>query len=55
MVCVALLFLAKSGRIVLWQDELPFGRIALEIKLPWEIGMVKEETALTVEAKVMVV
>ncbi|MEI6795797.1 MAG: hypothetical protein WCK39_02940 [Methanomassiliicoccales archaeon] len=55
MVFVALLFLAKSGRIALWQEDLPFGRIGLEIKLPWEIGMVKEETAVTVEAKVMVV
>jgi segregation and condensation protein A len=55
MVFVALLFLAKSGKIALWQDELPYGRICLEMKLPWEIGMVKEEKGIAVEQKVMVV
>jgi segregation and condensation protein A len=37
-VFVSLLFLARSGKISLWQDELPYGQIFLEIKLPWEIG-----------------
>jgi segregation and condensation protein A len=55
MVFVALLFLAKAGRIALWQDELPFGRICLEIKLPWEIGILKEEKGMAMEPKVMVV
>ena len=38
MVFVALLFLAKYGKIAMWQDDLPFGQIFLEIKLPWDIG-----------------
>ena len=38
MVFVSLLFLARSGKIALWQDDLPYGQIFLEIKLPWDIG-----------------
>ncbi|MCX6650167.1 MAG: segregation/condensation protein A [Methanomassiliicoccales archaeon] len=37
-VFVSLLFLARNGKISLWQEELPYGQIFLEIKLPWEIG-----------------
>jgi segregation and condensation protein A len=42
MVFVALLFLAKYGKIAMWQDDLPFGQIFLEIKLPWDIGTIEE-------------
>jgi segregation and condensation protein A len=42
MVFVSLLFLAKYGKIALWQDDLPFGQIFLEIKLPWDIGTIEE-------------
>ncbi len=37
-VFVSLLFLARTGKISLWQDQLPYGQIYLEIKLPWDIG-----------------
>ena len=42
MVFVALLFLAKYGKISLWQDDLPYGQIFLEIKIPWDIGTIEE-------------
>jgi segregation and condensation protein A len=42
MVFVALLFLAKYGKIALWQDDLPYGQIFLEIKIPWDIGTIEE-------------
>ena len=35
---ISLLFLARNGKISLWQDELPYGQVFLEIKLPWDIG-----------------
>ncbi len=37
-VFVSLLFLAREGKIALWQDQMPFGQVYLEIKLPWDIG-----------------
>ncbi|TFG56884.1 MAG: hypothetical protein E4H30_02560 [Methanomassiliicoccus sp.] len=37
-VFVSLLFLARTGKISLWQDQLPYGQIYMEIKLPWDIG-----------------
>ncbi|MDD1771431.1 MAG: segregation/condensation protein A [Methanomassiliicoccales archaeon] len=35
---ISLLFLARNGKISLWQEELPYGQVFLEIKLPWDIG-----------------
>lgn len=55
-VFVSLLFLARSGKISLWQDELPYGQIYLEIKLPWEIAQVvdgAEAEALALKAKMV--
>lgn len=45
MVFVSLLFLAKMGKISVWQDEFPFGQILLEVKVPWDIGTL-ENTAV---------
>jgi segregation and condensation protein A len=50
MVFVALLFLAKYGKIALWQDDLPYGQIFLEIKLPWDIGTIEETKPAIVPA-----
>ena len=50
MVFVALLFLAKYGKIALWQEDLPFGQIFLEIKLPWDIGTIEEARSADVPA-----
>jgi len=43
-----LLFLARAGKISLWQDELPYGRIMIEIKLPWDIGTLEDRPSLAV-------
>jgi hypothetical protein len=51
-----LLFLARSGKISLWQDELPYGQIYLEIKLPWEIAQLVDGTqaeAMAIQAKMV--
>jgi len=55
-VFVSLLFLARSGKISLWQDELPYGQIYLEIKLPWEIAQLVDGTqadAMAIQAKMV--
>ncbi|HSV42686.1 MAG TPA: hypothetical protein VLH13_04670 [Methanomassiliicoccales archaeon] len=39
---VSLLFLAREGKIALWQDDLPYGQIFLEIKIPWDIGTLED-------------
>ncbi|MCG7844885.1 MAG: segregation/condensation protein A [Methanomassiliicoccales archaeon] len=49
-VFISLLFLARNGKIALWQEELPYGQIFLEIKLPWDIGQLVDGQ----EAKVQV-
>lgn len=53
MVFVALLFLAKYGKIALWQDDLPYGQIFLEIKLPWDIGTIEEARPAGLPAPVL--
>ena len=55
-VFVSLLFLARSGKVSLWQDELPYGQIYLEIKLPWEIAQLVDGTqaeAMAIQAKMV--
>lgn len=44
-VIVSLLFLARAGKVALWQDDLPYGQIFLEIKIPWDIGTLEERAA----------
>jgi segregation and condensation protein A len=44
-VVVSLLFLARAGKIALWQDDLPYGQVFLEIRLPWDIGTIEDKTA----------
>jgi len=49
-VVVSLLFLSRAGKIALWQDELPYGQVFLEIKIPWDIGTLEERPAPLVPA-----
>ncbi|KQM11148.1 hypothetical protein AOA80_09610 [Methanomassiliicoccales archaeon RumEn M1] len=42
MVFTSLLFLARSGKISVWQDDLPFGPISLEVKMDWDIGTIED-------------
>ena len=44
-VFISLLFLAGKGKISLWQDDLPYGQIFLEIKIPWDIGLLEDAQA----------
>jgi segregation and condensation protein A len=44
-VFISMLFLARNGKISLWQDDLPYGQIFLEIKIPWDIGMLEDAQA----------
>ena len=44
-VFISLLFLARNGKVSLWQDDLPYGQIFLEIKIPWDIGMLEDAQA----------
>jgi len=41
-VFVSLLFLARNSKIALWQDDLPYGEIFLEIKIPWDIATLED-------------
>jgi segregation and condensation protein A len=49
MVFVSLLFLAKMGRISIWQDDFPFGQIFLEVRVPWDIGTIEDATAAQID------
>ncbi|MFA5312244.1 MAG: segregation/condensation protein A [Methanomassiliicoccales archaeon] len=49
-VFVSLLFLCRSGKISLWQDDIPYGQISLEIKLPWDIGTMEDKASAAVPA-----
>jgi len=41
-VFMSILFLARSGRISVWQDDSPYGSIKLEVKLDWDIGTLED-------------
>jgi segregation and condensation protein A len=42
MVFVSLLFLARSGKISVWQEDLPFGPISVEVRMDWDIGTLED-------------
>ena len=39
---VAVLHLVRDGRLAVWQDDLPFGRIYIEIKTEWTSGTLED-------------
>lgn len=41
---VSILFLARDGRLSIWQDDLPYGEIFLEMKVDWDIGELEDVT-----------
>jgi segregation and condensation protein A len=47
-VFVAMLFLAKMGKVHIWQEDPPYGEIFLEVKVPWDIAQL--EDAVVVES-----
>lgn len=52
-VFISILFLARMGKIHIWQDKLPYGEIFLEVKVPWDIAELEDAAAPTVvEARI---
>ena len=45
-VFVAILFLARLGKVSVWQKKIPFGEIFLEVKVPWDIAQLEDATAV---------
>ena len=50
-VFISMLFLARMGKIHIWQDKLPYGEIFLELKVPWDIAQL-EDASTMVNAKI---
>jgi segregation and condensation protein A len=50
-VFVAVLFLARMGKVSVWQDKVPEGEIFLEVKVAWDIAQL-EDAAPAVQANV---
>lgn len=50
MVFTSLLFLARGGKIAVWQDDLPFGPISLEVRMDWDIGTIEDVAPAPVPA-----
>jgi len=45
-VFVSILFLARMGKLQVWQEKMPYGEIFLEVKVPWDIAQIEDATAL---------
>jgi segregation and condensation protein A len=45
-VFIAMLFLARMGKLTLWQEKVPFGEIFLEVKVPWDIAQLEDAGAV---------
>jgi len=45
-VFVAVLFLARLGKVSVWQRKIPFGEIFLEVKVPWDIAQLEDAAAV---------
>ena len=45
-VFVAILFLARLGKVSVWQKKIPFGEIFLEVKVAWDIAQLEDATAV---------
>ena len=41
-VFVAMLFLARIGKVNVWQEKVPFGEIFLEVKVPFDIAQLED-------------
>jgi segregation and condensation protein A len=45
-VFVSVLFLARMGKLSIWQEKVPFGEIFLEVKVPWDIAQLEDASAV---------
>lgn len=48
-VFVSILFLAKMGKLHVWQEKMPFGEVFLEVKVPWDIAELEDATAMVTD------
>jgi segregation and condensation protein A len=45
-VFVAVLFLAKMGKISIWQEKVPYGMVFVEAKVAWDIAQIEDAAAV---------
>ncbi len=45
-VFIAILFLARMGKLSVWQEKIPYGEIFLEVKVPWDIAQLEDASAV---------
>jgi segregation and condensation protein A len=45
-VFVSMLFLAKMGKVHIWQEKPPYGEIFLEVKVPWDIAQLEDAATI---------
>jgi segregation and condensation protein A len=50
-VFVSVLFLARMGKVHVWQEKMPFGEVFLEVKVPWDIAQL-EDAGITATEKI---
>jgi len=46
MVFISILFLARIGKIHIWQEKMPYGEIFLELTVPWDIAQIEDASAI---------
>ena len=51
-VFISILFLARMGKIQIWQEKLPYGEIFMELKVPWDIAQLEDATSVTATVKI---
>lgn len=53
-VFISTLFLARMGKIHIWQEKMPYGEIFLEVMVPWDIAQLEDaaQSEQMVEAKI---
>ena len=51
-VFISILFLARMGKIQIWQEKLPYGEIFMELKVPWDIAQLEDATTITATVKI---
>jgi segregation and condensation protein A len=51
-VFISILFLARMGKIQIWQEKLPYGEIFMELKVPWDIAQLEDATMVTATVKI---
>lgn len=51
-VFISILFLARMGKIQIWQEKLPYGEIFMELKVPWDIAQLEDASSVTATVKI---